>query len=267
MTEYQKMLNEQLGIADEYAGRIVVVTEKLINDSVALTDAYAYIKEKYGTLSPEVELTDNLSVFDYTGFKRQYEGLTIVSFKLTMTDRFEDDLVLPMSSFQIRMKHPYGSTGWQADTYDNVTVYVPGLDYAEEIQARTGPQIKIEIIHTYRGNEILRETLTETNYGQLQVNTYQGPKSASMELRGVQRIKIWDLAEGGAIAGSVTVENPTYKALNNGRVEYRFGLIDPYLKAGWTATVGDDDPFHVGSVTLNVSPTSISVVVQEVDQD
>lgn len=133
-----------------------------------------------------------------------------------------DDLTLPMKSFQCRLRD--GERSYTACVIPDVDTYIDG------IEARTNGEIIIRKgVRLENGNETYEE-FARSNFYSLRYD--QGPKNESITIVGYKQ-------KTNQAPTTREVENVMFRGLQeNGERRYR-APIDPFLKPGDTAIIGD----------------------------
>jgi hypothetical protein len=163
------------------------------------------------------------------------------TFVLTGTNDDTTDITIPMSSFQSRLRSG-------DPTY--LSIVVPSVNYAGAVSARPNGEL-IVYMHYYSGGlllqteEIIRVDLED-------INISEGSKSKSIVLTGHKT-----QTTGGK---TVTLKNPTYRNLYQGKYTYRCATPDIFLRPGDTVVCGEDI-FTANLITYIVSVAQQSMEV------
>lgn len=130
------------------------------------------------------------------------------------------DLTIPITSFQARFKS--GDPSF-------LSVVVPGLEYTDEIVARTGDLLRVYMVKTYRDGNVTKEMLGEVTQDALRMDEGARNQSITIDGHGTYTHS----------PKSVTLKNPQYKAVYGGTTRYRCSP-DFHVRPGDTASIGDD---------------------------
>lgn len=174
-------------------------------------------------LSSESVLQANIAIFRNNHFKITYVCML-------------GDLTIPITSFQARFRS--GDPSF-------LSVVVPGLDYSDDIIARTGEQLRVYMVKTYRDGNVTREMLGEVTQDALRLD--QGARNQSITLDGYGTYT--------HEAKAVTLTSPQYKAVYGGKTRYRCAP-DFTAKPGDTATVGDEAAGVISAITWAIGVNS-----------
>jgi hypothetical protein len=211
--EIDAALSDQVGIADQVSGDAEI--EAALSDGAGGGDSA-------DALNWTEWLTDNLD-------------RSVVRYYCTITGAADGttDIEVPISSFQARKRSGYS-------TY--LSVVVPGVAYADAIDARPNGDIVIDMAYLISGVESQREEIVRAEIEQ--INIQEGPGSRSITLIGHK--------DQTFIAKESRLYDPVYKARTDGSLSYRFAVPDLWLNPGDTAQVGSDE-FTVDTVVMMVS--------------
>jgi len=104
-------------------------------------------------LLPSADITFGASFDSYSQFTKTFADVYYI---LTLTGDAdgEDDIEMPMSSFQTRMRN-------SEPTF--LMVVLPGVEYADEITARSNGTLKIDMAYKQDGEYLQRETIVQAN--------------------------------------------------------------------------------------------------------
>ena len=141
------------------------------------------------------------------------------NYKITYVCTF-GDMTIPITSFQARFKS--GDPSF-------LSVVVPGLEYTDEIVARTGDLLRVYMVKTYRDGNVTKEMLGEVTQDALRMDEGARNQSITIDGHGTYTHS----------PKSVTLKNPQYKAVYGGTTRYRCSP-DFHVRPGDTASIGDD---------------------------
>jgi len=173
---------------------------------------------------------------DVSNAARQYQ------FMLTGTADGLSNIVIPISSFQSRIKSG-------DPTY--LSVVIPSYAYVDAITARSNGELVLRMRYVMDGEALLYTEIARATLDDIKIN--QGASSRSITLDGYKTSTF--------LPKSITLENPSYKALSDGKLRYRC-KPDLYVRPGDTVTV-DTDTFVVDNISWSVSVGSETFEVQE----
>jgi len=197
-----------------------------------------------GSVTSEIfQLTGTLSAGEPVTFTKTFADIYYF-FTLTGDADGEDDVEIPISSFQCRQRSG-------DPTFLSVIIPDSGT-WASYITARPNGSMKIDMAYKYEGTIIQRETiievdLTEVRYDEGAINqtiTLNGYKTETFSAKGI------------------TLENSIYRNEIDGKIRHRLAEPNIYLRPGDTATVGTDT-FVVDSLTFYVSVESKTMELAE----
>lgn len=176
-----------------------------------------------GYIVESFEIGDSIDAFNYSEWIRENQHKAVKRFHCTLTGAADglSDVEIPIKSFQARRKS--GEPSY-------LSVVVPGYAYADAINDRSNGQLVIDMAFIVDGSESLREEIIRVDLEDISIS--KGARNRSFTLSG-HRTETF----GG---NSLTLENPTYRLSENGKLRYRFALPDLYLNPGDSVTVGDD---------------------------
>ncbi|MBN1664832.1 MAG: DUF2341 domain-containing protein [Deltaproteobacteria bacterium] len=152
-----------------------------------------------------------------------------------------DDLLLPISSFQARLKS--GDPSF-------MSVVVPGTDYASDITVRANGDLTTYIVKSV-GESRVREKIMTVDLEDIRLD--KGSDSQSITLSG-HRTHTYETK-------TVNFDSIFYEAQYSGKRRYRLPP-DLYLRPGDTAVV-NGEPVTVDMITWAVSPLSFMMEIAE----
>lgn len=221
--------------------KYIVVNKVEAPEIFVNTDVYSEIRFKQGITSPEVVVTVGFdcSVTAYSlkdTFQYYYFTVTGAADGLS-------DIDIPIENFQCRMR--------QGDpTYLSVTV--PTYDYAEEINARSNGNLRVDVVYKKYGEIVQRRPLITTNFTNLY--THQGVKSDSVILEGY----IINTFE----KKTVDIKHSLYRNVTNGNIRHRLAKPVPSLNPGDTVNIGTDT-FDANIISFYISPINQTMEIAE----
>ena len=157
-----------------------------------------------------------------------------------------DDLIIPISSFQVRL---------MAEGKSFVSVVAPGDDLWDDIADRQNGRLMVQNCRLYNGEVVQRETVGYCKLEEIRID--KGSVNVSATLSGYQAIP-----KSGA---EIDIEKVTYKSISSGKISVRTPVIDYYLKPGDTVTA-DGETFVVGSISISVSESQRQMQITEADE-
>lgn len=155
------------------------------------------------------------------------------------------DLELPISSFQTRIN---------SDSTSYLSCVLKGADhYVDEIALRPLGHLRIWRIYVLNDNSESSYLMADVLFEQMDLSA--GSRSGiTAQLSGTANMVPYT-------AQSITLQNPSYYSLSNGKLRYRCE-IDPRLRPGDTVAINDDS-FVVGGITHIVDTRFASMEVAE----
>lgn len=229
-------------------GPIVTATDTFI------AETNSEIFTEFGTIADYVEgeprferenlesatLADSCDAFNWGGWFATYGHLAKIRYYLTLTGDADSlsNAVLPMSYFQIRKQ-----TG--LPTY--LSAVVPGSQYETIINNRSNGDLIVEMAYFIDDSEVFREQICYVDLTEIRID--KGASKRSITLIGSRTITY--------VQQRIELTGASYKNISANGVRYRFGKTDPYVNAGDSIVVTEDNDYTFTSavVTMMVSPT------------
>lgn len=178
------------------------------------------------------DITGKPMVFGITPAARQ--GTIVYLFTITGDGDGLDDMRVPITYFQARLRSG-------DPTYLKVvTPYTP--KNAVDITARINGTMQIDLAYATGGDYTDQETIIQTKLEDIRID--EGPLNKSISLTG-HRQKTYT-------AKSITIREPIYRNMINGKMRYRFAEPSLHLYPGDTVVVGDNT-FVASTITYSVS--------------
>lgn len=143
-----------------------------------------------------------------------------------------DDVVIPISSFQSRIK---------SDDPTYLSVVIPGTDWSSEINARLNGELIVKMGYRLNNEIVLSEIIAQVTMDGIRID--EGTSKQSITLDGYKTELF--------IHKEVDLKNPVYMNLDAGKLRYRC-TPDLYLKPGDTVNINDDS-FIVDTISFSVS--------------
>jgi len=196
------------------------------------------LEYQVGLPGEDLGIADLVDALNWSLFLRENIQKYLIKYFCTLTGSPDglSDVELPMQSFQARKRDG-------EPTY--VSAVIPGMDYLDEISDRPNGQIIIEMAYFVEGVEQLREEILRVDMENIRYD--KGSRNRSVTISGHR-------SESFAV-NLVDLENPSYKYLSEGKLRYRFPILDPWLNPGDTCSVqSEGDEFRVDYITYVVSP-------------
>ena len=163
-------------------------------------------------------------------------SITAVHYTLTLTGAPDalEDLILPMSSFQVRLR---------SDTPNFGSVVIPnGTIYADEIEARPNGEIVISRGVRYTDGATEVDEIARVNFETIRLD--QGARSNSVTLVGHKTVS-------PGTPKTVTLQSASYRSESNGVRRFRTELENT-IRPGDTASI-DGETMTVDSISYTVS--------------
>lgn len=150
----------------------------------------------------------------------------------------ESDLLLPMSSFAIRLNSSTASSF--------VQVVIPGVDsYADAIAARPNGSILITRIYDYLDGSSLTYEMARADFDSLRTDT-GGQSGSTGTMQGYYTLT-------SSTARTYDLSDPTYRSWDGETVRYRCEL-NPLIRPGDTVTI-NEETIELRSIQHNVDVT------------
>ena len=209
--------------------------ERDLSDDLTMDDQIVVGFEYQGPLSDDFTISDLTDALNWSEFLRENQDIAIVRYYFTLTGDAdnESDQELPFTSFQSTKRT-------EAATY--LSVIVPGFQYSSQIMARSNGSLKIDMAYIVDGAESFRETIIEVDLETVRID--EGTRRRAITLSGSRVIEYKE--------NLITLENPIYQNISEGKVRYRFLQADPWLNAGDTVRCRSDE-FVVDYITYTIS--------------
>lgn len=215
-----------------------------LTDGFTLADFVDRDFEAFRGLQDDFTLSDEVDAFNWSKWFRDNADRSVKVYYLTITGAADSttDIEIPMESFQARKRTGYA-------TY--LSVVVP-LEYSSQISARSNGQIVVDMAYKIGSEISLREEIVRADIDDIRID--EGSRHGSISIFGYRTDTFASQA--------VTVTEPIYRNVTDGKLRYRFATPDPYLNPGDVATVGSDQ-FTVASISYVVSARQQSMEVAE----
>lgn len=165
-------------------------------------------------------------------------------FTLTGAVDGEDDVIIPMSSFQCRRRSG-------VPTYLSVTI--PTIDYADQITARPNGTMRVDIVYLDSTGAVV-STAEIVSADLDNVDLSEGTSSASVVLTGY-KTETYETK-------SVTITDSIYRRVNDGKYRHRLARPQTDLNPGDTVTISGDT-FVVYEMSYSISPKSQTMEIAE----
>jgi hypothetical protein len=153
------------------------------------------------------------------------------------------DITLPMSSFQVRLRHG-------TPTY--VSAVIPGVSQAAAVLARPNGKIRITYVALYLDGT--SDSLQFAEAGLSEIRTDEGGNNQSISLTGYQTNR-------NEAPKTITLTDVSYWALSGGKHQARAGY-DPNIQPGDTVTCSRGS-FVVADVALSASTSGLQMQLSE----
>jgi len=234
---------DQLSIADQIKAGFEIQAEA--PDALTIDDEITVGFEYQGPAQDVFNISDLTDAFLWSVWLRENYGkyATRYFFTLTGGPDNESDLEIKFSSFQATKRN---------GTATYASVIIPGFEYSSAITARSNGDLKIDMAYLIDGVESLRENIIDVSLET--IRTDEGARRRSISLSGSRTIDY----KGNLI----TLENPIYKNISEGKIRYRFLQADPWLNPGDTVRCRSDE-FVVDYITYTISERFRQMEVRE----
>lgn len=166
----------------------------------------------------------------------------VYTFTLTGADDGVDDIVIPIKSFQSRLKSG-------DPTY--LSVVIPGTNYASEINLRLNGDLVVRMGYLSNNEIILSEIISIVDFENIII--YDGTINKTITLDG-HRTETFTPKE-------INLTGSSYKNITAGKSRYRC-TPNLYVRPGDTVNI-DDDSFTIENITYSVSPELETFEVSE----
>lgn len=217
-----------------------------ISDEIGMSDLILGGFE-FSVETPEtIGIDDEIDGLNWTQWLRQNGEVAIRRYFLTLTGEADgkSDVEIPINAFQARKRSGYS-------TY--LSVNIPGFSSATYITNRINGEMVIEIGYEIDGSIELREEILRADLSK--INDYEGGRRRAYQLIGYKTETYQNQI--------AILENPSYKATDDGRILYRFPFVDPFVNPGDTCKVGNDQ-FTIDYITYTVSERSSTMEIREI---
>lgn len=238
------VISEGIGFGDQVSGGLQfggTITDGLTIGDLAVAGFEFPVESSDG-----LTIGDSADCINWSAFLRENYGKYLIRFYVTLTgaDDGESDQELPFTSFQ--------STKRNGDaTY--LSVIVPGLDYSSAVTARSNGDLRIDMVYLVGGVEDFRENIIEVDLASIRID--EGARSGALTLSGSRVV-----AYGSNL---VTLENPIYKYVSDGKIRYRFLYPDPWVNPGDVVKCRNDE-FVVQYINYTISDRYKQMEVSEI---
>ena len=215
-----------------------------LTDGFTLTDTIDRDFEAFRGIQDDFELSDEIDALNWSKWFRDNADRAVKVYYLTVTGAADSttDVEIPMESFQGRKRTGYA-------TY--LSAVVP-FEYAAQLTARSNGQIVVDMAYKIGSEISLREEIIRADIDDIRID--EGSRHGSITIFGYQTVTYASQA--------ITIPEPIYRNVTDGKLRYRFGTPDPYLNPGDVATVGEDQ-FTVDSISYVVSARQQSMEIAE----
>ena len=166
----------------------------------------------------------------------------VYTFTLTGTADGVEDIVIPIKSFQSRLKSG-------DPTY--LSVVIPGIDYASAINLRLNGDLVVRMGYLSGGEIVLSEIISIVDFENIII--YDGTTNKTITLDG-HRTETFTPKE-------INLTGSSYRNLTAGKLRYRC-TPNLYVRPGDTVNI-DDDSFTIKNITYSVSPELETFEVSE----
>ena len=157
----------------------------------------------------------------------------VYTFTLTGADDGVDDIIIPIKSFQSRLKSG-------DPTY--LSIVIPGTDYASEINLRLNGDLIVRMGYLSNSEIILSEIISIVDFENIVI--YEGTINKTITLDG-HRTETF-------ISKEINLTGSSYRNLTAGKLRYRC-TPNLYVRPGDYVNI-DDDSFTIENITYSVSP-------------
>ena len=212
-----------------------------VNQSLFTSTGSLYVQPEIQLFAGSLPVTGSISVtitdpFSVAILPRVY------TFTLTGADDGVDDIVIPIKSFQSRLKSG-------DPTY--LSVVIPGTDYASAINLRLNGDLVVRMGYLSGGEIILSEIISIVDFENIII--YDGTTNKTITLDG-HRTETFTPKE-------INLTGSSYKNITAGKLRYRC-TPNLYVRPGDTVNI-DDDSFTIKNITYSVSPELETFEVSE----
>jgi len=166
----------------------------------------------------------------------------VYTLTLTGASDGEDDIIIPISSFQCRIKN-------DEPTY--LSVVIPGIDYLSSINARLNGNLILRLGYKEGSEILISEIVANVLFENIRYD--EGATNKSITLDG-HITETW-------FPKAITLNGVSYKNLNNGLLRVR-AKPNLYLRPGDTVTA-DGEIFEVSSISFSVATNQETYEVAE----
>ena len=224
---------------------VILEFDGLVSDGVSVDDLIVVGLEYQAPVADEFVISDLSDCFLWSEWLRENYGKYRIKYYFTLTGDAdnESDQELPFSSFQARKRNGEATF---------LSVIVPVLSYSSAITARSNGDLKIDMAYIVGGVEDFRENILTVDLENIRID--EGPRRGSITLSGSRVF--------GYGSNLITLENPIYKYVSDGKIRYRFLQADPWLNPGDVVRWRTDE-FVVEYITYSISDRFKQMEVSE----
>lgn len=241
-SEYNTDSDDEIGLgATSNAYNLTAI----LSEEIGLADVADRTIEAYRTSDDEIGVEFEADAVNWTQWLITYAGIAIRKYYFTLTGAADGttDVEIPIESFQARIRD-------DEPTY--LAVVIPNSTYSAQIASRSNGQMVVEMAFELGGAEVYREEIVRVDLETIRID--EGAISSSITLDG-HATDTWSSKVS-------TLQFPTYKKTDGGKITYRLSFPDMYLRPGDTAKYGEDE-FTVGKITLSVNSMQQQMEVVE----
>lgn len=191
-----------------------------------------------------VLLATPVDVISIIGTKRVY------LFTLTGAPDGEDDIVIPIKSFQSRLKSvTQGAPTRRVSTY--LSVVIPTTEYSAAINLRLNGDLIIKMGYKSGSDVLISNIIAQVSFDSISID--EGPTNKSVTLSGYATVT--------ETTKEIDLENATYTSTDDAKLSYRCSP-NIYLRPGDTVNV-EDDTFIVDNLIYSVAVNQETFQVSE----
>lgn len=239
---FYQSTNEEFGINDSFEAINLTST---LSEEFSINDQLQRSFETNRSISNTSGISDAFECFNWTQwlFENEYRAVKAYYFTLTGDSDSTTDVEISISSFQCRLRSG-------DPTY--LSIVIPGINYSDEIIARSNGDLVIDMAYKIDGEISQREEIVRVELEDIRID--QGARNQSVTLSGHKTETF-----GSKI---VTLQDVTYMRSLNGKLTYRTATPDLFLRPGDTVKYNTDE-FTVGLISYTVAVNRQQMEVTE----
>lgn len=212
-----------------------------VNQSLFTSNGSLYVRPEIQLLAGSISASGSISAIITDPFSVAILP-RVYTFTLTGDADGIDDIIIPIKSFQSRLKSG-------DPTY--LSVVIPGTNYASEINLRLNGDLVVRMGYLSSGEIVLSEIISIVDFENIII--YEGTTNKTITLDG-HRTETFTTKE-------INLTGSSYRNITAGKLRYRC-TPNLYVRPGDTVNI-DNDSFKIENITYSVSPKLETFEVSE----